>query len=557
MKSSMETKILNSVCILLVLLAGFTRLAMQNNQKSSYNSMICGLFAAAILIWIYQLRRRLLQPNVRRNLTVAAGLMMFWIVIRTIKYEFLPSGHFSGRYVWYLYYFPMIFVPLLMFLSTLYIGKPHDRSISSWWKLLYIPAVLLLGGILTNDFHQLAFFFPDGLAHWDHTDGIHGPVYYGVMVWMLILFLVMMIVVFRRCAVPDNRKKIWIPILPLLLGVLYTMCILLDQNNILTRMITVPEIGCFIFAAFMESFIIVHLFPSNDSYGDFWKASSIGAGIMREDGVICYKSNHSIPVTPRQIREAQVKPVLLENGSAALQSHRIQGGFGYFTRNLSEINRLNQELADVGDVLAEENSMLEAENKMEENRIRLQQQNALYDGIARRVSSQLEQINRLLLNPEEEEAAFEETIKYACILNCYVKRCSNLLLLSHQSSGMSGEELCLALSESLEYIRLYGIKSHGAYHGQGQFPGDWILLAYEVFELVAESAIPGANALLVTVNMSEDTLCLGMELNAPREPFEVNALHERLSSPGTSLQVDVENETEYVSLMLSLGGASV
>ena len=45
--------------------------------------------------------------------------------------------------------------------------------------------------------------------------------------------------------------------------------------------------------------IIAHLFPSNDSYSDFWNASSIGAGIMDEN-------LHSTAV--RSLRLLQLKP---------------------------------------------------------------------------------------------------------------------------------------------------------------------------------------------------------------------------------------------------------
>lgn len=360
----------------------------------------------------------------------AACMMIFWMALRTIKYEFLPYGAFATRYAWYLYYIPLIFIPLLMFLSVLYVGRPHSRPISRRWKLLYIPAVLLVVGMLTNDIHQLAFGFPDGLAGWNDTDYTYGPVYYAVVVWIAVLFIAIMVIVFARCAVPANRKKIWVPALPFTIGIIYTLLIVLNIHNVLTEMLRVPEMGCVLFAAFMESLIIVHLFPSNDSYSDFWNASSIGAGIMDEEGVIHYESEHSMAVSEAQIRRAENEEVLLAGGDMALRSHRIQGGFCYWTKDISEINQLKQELADMGNVLAEENAMLKAENKIMEERTGIRRQTALYDGIAQRVGSQLEKISSLLDLPAQNEEAFKQNMKYACILNAYVKRCSNLLLLS-------------------------------------------------------------------------------------------------------------------------------
>ena len=558
MRSSKETKILNTICILLVLLAGVVRLLLWGSGKFGYNGLILALFTVSIFIWVCQLKRRLLQPHVRRNLMGAAAMMILWMAIRTMKYEFLiQKEHFSSRYAWYLYYVPLIFIPLLLFLSVLYIGKPHDRAISHWWNIFYLPAGILVAGVLTNDFHQLAFRFPGDFTTWSDDNYIHGPVYYGVLVWTAVLFVAVMAVVFVRCAVHGNQKKIWIPMIPFFVGIVYTLLYILKIDNVLTKMLTVPEISCFLFAAFMEGLIIAHLFPSNDSYSDFWNASSIGAGIMDEEGVIHYKSQHSISVSEEQIRAAEEQAVFLENGRVALRSHRIQGGFCYWVKDVSEINHLNKMLADLGNVLAEENAMLEAENEMKEERTRIQQQNALYDDIAKKVSPQLAKISRLLNMPSQNETEFIENMKYACILNAYVKRCSNLLLLFHQNNRIESDELRLAISETLDYARLYGIKAHGAYQGEARLSGDSILLTYELFEAVLESAIPGANALLVNMDIQEDMLSLQIEINAPGEILSENILDEKISALGGMLNIELEQQTEYISFMLPTGGESL
>lgn len=513
MRNSRETKIWNSVCVLLVSLAGVARLCLKPLDKFSYNGLILIFFTVAILIWVCQFRRRLLQTYVRHNLMWAAALMIFWMALRTLKYEFLLSKEsVASRYAWYLYYIPLAFIPLFMFLSVLYIGKPHNCPISRWWNLLYIPAAFLVLGVLTNDWHQQAFGFPEGISGWNHCDYTYGPVYYGVVTWVAVLFVVIMTVVLVRCAVPANRKKIWIPVLPFLIGMVYTILYILYPINVFNQMLTLPEMGCFLFAAFMETLIIAHLFPSNDSYSDFWNVSSIGAGIMDEEGVIHYQSRHSVVVEKEQVKKAEQQAVFLEGGNVALKSHRIQGGYCYWIKNMSEINHLNQMLEDVGNVLTEENAILEAENHMMEEQTKVCQQNALYDGIAKRVSLQLNEISRLIDVPVQDETAFIATMKYACILNCYVKRCSNLLLLSHQNERVDSSELFLAISESLEYVSLCGIKAHVFCKGVRQFLGEKILLVYELFENVLETSIPGVDALFVNMDVRDDALSFQMEL---------------------------------------------
>ena len=555
MQCSRETKTLNAVCGTLVLAAGLVRLLGYRHGGISYNCFICALYTAAGFIWIYQLRRRLIQPDVRRLLVWTAGMFIFLILVRTIKYVFVADGAASARYIWYLYYLPQTFSVLLMFLSVLYIGRPHDYSISRRWRLLYVPATLIVAAVLTNDLHQQAFFFPGGLENWNDNNYVHGPIYYISILWVGLLFLAMLYVTVKRCAVSDARKKLWLPLVPMSLGLCSLLSFLVWRDRGLLWLYKVPELVSIFFVAFVECLILSHLIPSNDSYGSFWTASSLGAGIMDSDGMFHHKSEHVLPVTPEQVRQAEESPVLLENGDVVLQSRAIRGGYGYWTKDVSEINRLNRQLAHTADILTRENAVLDAENALKESRERIRQKSRLYDSIEKSISPQLDALDRLLALPVSDKTAFEHTMKYACVLNAYIKRRSNLLLLSNQTGRVSSGELSLALSESLEYVKLFGIKAHGEYRGERILPAETVLLAYELFQAVLEASIPGADALLVYLNVN-DGLSLRVVLNSPRERFDKEAMQDKVNGLHGTVETETEQDTEYVSLLLPLGGES-
>lgn len=557
MRSSRKTKILNCICVLLVLLAGTVRLLGYHYKTFSTNSIICVLFTASAIIWIYQLQRRLIQPDVRRNLTVSALMIILWMLLRTIKYEFLPNDSIALRYAWYLYYIPQTFCVLMMFFSVLHIGKPLNSPISPFWKLLYIPAVIIVLGILTNDLHQLAFRFPDGMLDRNNNNYIYGPSYYAAVLWICALLAAILVIVFVRCAVPGNRRRIWLPTIPLIFGIIYFISYVLDLDGLLTTTFKMPEFVSVFFASFMECLILAHLIPSNDNYGDFWNSSSIGAGIMDKNGVVKYKSKSSIPVTEDQVRAAEKSAISLGKGDVVLRSHAIHGGFGYWTKDISEINHLNRQLEDLGNVLAEENAMLDAENRLAEERIGIEQQNKLYDDIAKSASPQLDKLTKLVDAPAQNEEAFEQTMKYACILNCYIKRLSNMLLLFHQNSRILSNELCLAISESIEYVRLYGIKAHFEYRGESLLSGECALTAYKVFEAVLEYGIPGADAILVNLEISGDYINLRIETNAPNRIIPQNFWDDKIKALGGTIETETEQQTEYVSLFLPSGGEIV
>lgn len=554
MRSRPMTAIYNGFCFCMVLLAGVFRLVGKQARQFSYNSIIFVLFTAAITLWYSQVRRRLVQPEVRRNMAASALLMLFWMAVRTLKYDFLLDVQTLTRYAWYLYYVPMIYIPLLLFLSVLHIGLPAGQGISRRWVLLFIPTTMILLAVLTNDLHQQAFHFLYGLEMWDEVNVIRGPVYYAAMGSSGVLLVAALVVVFVRCAVPGRRRMIWVPLLTLVGTAVCVLTVILGGEKTMTKLLTIPEIGCLVFAVFTESLICAHLIPSNDNYGAFWNTSNIGAGIMDEGGAIRYRSEKSVPVSRAQVLGALEQETPLEGGSVSLKSHRVTGGYSYWTRDVSEINRLNRELEDLGDVLEQENTMLEAENRMRQERVRIEEQNRLYDDIARGVQAQLDRLDGILEQPPEDEAGFETAMKFACVLNAYVKRRSNLLLFARQGGLVHSGELWRAVAESLEYVQLCGVHAQGFTGGEGLLGGEQALLAYDLFEAVLETALPGTRDLLVYQSVTGAQLILRVELSGTGAAFTGTGFAERLEAMRGGLEIEEDEGTQCVSLTLPAGG---
>ena len=200
--------------------------------------------------------------------------------------------------------------------------------------------------------------------------------------------------------------------------------------------------------------------------------------------------------------------------------------------------------------------MLNAGNQLKALRIRIEQQTRLYTGIAEQVSPQLNRLAEILDHLPGEEEDFEKEMKYACILNTYVKRYSNLYLLSHQNQEFSSGELQLALTESLEYLHLYGINAYGSFRSKGSLPGDWILLCYRIFETVMETVIPCVKAVLVSMDTTGDSLVLRMELDSPKVSLPSDFMQQEIKALHGSLEIERDRNTEFISLSLPAGGES-
>lgn len=350
MHSSRETKITDVIGLCLIPLTALVRMLRMRMPEISENTFLGIVYTVFGVVWIRQLRKRLLSKEERKYLTLAGSFLLLQMLLQTFKFVFLPDYGTGARYIWYLYYFPQVFTVLFMLFAVCCIGRSYDYKIPVYLKLLYIPAAVVVAGILTNDLHQKAFAFAEGLSDWQDTVYRRGSLYYAAVGWMGLCFAAMLTVAFGRCAVSGNRRKIWMPILPLLFDVIYLVSYILIPGNILGYLFKASEVNCFMAMAFMEALILAGLFPSNDNYERLWSISSLGNGIVDLEGCRRYQSDQCIPVTFEQIRRAEREKVTIDE-NWVLRSHGIAGGFSYWLKNNSEVNHLNAKLQETGDIL--------------------------------------------------------------------------------------------------------------------------------------------------------------------------------------------------------------
>ena len=142
------------IAALLIVCAVAARVITRGRREAAYFlpvSLLRSMIYIGLMTWWGVSRwQRIVQTQVRRYLAATAALCVFWLSIRTVKFFFAVSPA-AIRYLWYGYYFPMLFIPLLCVLVALSLGRPENYRLPKWTNLLYIPTALLLLLVLTND----------------------------------------------------------------------------------------------------------------------------------------------------------------------------------------------------------------------------------------------------------------------------------------------------------------------------------------------------------------------------------------------------------------------
>ena len=444
------------------------------------------IYIGLAMAWGFSISRRSLHRNDRRWLLLGCTMAVLWLFLRAVKYRFFSDDTIT-RHLWYCYYVPQILAPLFSLFAALQLGRREGDALSRKWYLLFIPAALLIGGILTNDLHQMAFRAAPGAVTLE-ADYTHGRVYYLAMTWIVALLLATGIIVYRKCRVSESRRYAWVPLCVFLGG--FALCSLSFAN--IYTFHKMPECFCLTFAAFWESCLQVGLLPTNGHYRYFFSESTVAAQIVDGQGCPVYRAKNAPNLTPNQL-EAGARESILLNTDTRLQSVPVQDGRVYWVEDIAKINRIQAQLAEINAQLSEENELIQAENELKRQRAQTEEKNRLMDEMIALVRPQLHQINRLL----EEESV--QNLKHVCLLGAYVKRRVNLALICDKKAAVLADELAHCIRESLTYLTQYGAVCTLHQDGRGDVNSRDVQTAYDFFEDCLETALPTLSALMVRV----------------------------------------------------------
>lgn len=549
-----KTKLLTVVGIVIFLFGGAVRIfshltSSADNYIENFDVII---FSGLIIGWGVSVAYRIVQKNIRICLVISAALMLLWMALRAIKYNSPADINTYGRYLWYSYYIAMVFLPLMMFFAMLNIGKPENTNNRKY--LLIIPAAVLVLLVMTNDFHQLAFVFEPDFYNWNKQYS-YGPVYYVIAVWIFILVLSSIVLSINRCRISATRKKLWIPIVIILVAIIYTLWNNLNHGYSGLRIYNVPEVFCFASIALWESLIQIGLVPSNTGYGDFFNASNLNTLIFDNEGNVKYRSKNATNVS---------KDVVLQNGNSVvideniiLKKHNIKGGKAVWTEDISAINRINRELSEVKEQISEYNVILKSEAELKKRRAAVTEQNKLYDSITEFIRPQLCDLENVLKNIENNRGDVSADYAGACVVNVYIKRISNLLIMAKSRKMLNAFELENSIRELAEYISVYGISCSLFSNVSGEISAEKTIALFKFIGIFIRHIMNCTDALLFNLKVNERFIDLKINCDSKNEMKIPDDLLDDIIKLGGNVTTEYDADTLFVFVRMQSGGDDI
>lgn len=256
------------------------------------------IFFGILTYWTVSVINRVSDKNIRTGLATTIILMSMVLLLKLVKYNVVYEGT-AERYFWYSYYIPQCIAPVVLLKTALGMARKSGKPLSNLWNLLFMPAVLLILLVFTNDVHEQVFSFAQGLENANSVYKWEWG-YYLILAWIAGLYLANGILLFIKCRISHCRKKAWIPLVLFVLCLVF--CILREVFNPL--FIKMPETVVFSVVIVCESLIRIGFIPSNTDHAKFFDVADVSAVITDKKFDVELSSKNAPELTREQAVEA-------------------------------------------------------------------------------------------------------------------------------------------------------------------------------------------------------------------------------------------------------------
>ncbi len=416
--------------------------------------------AIAFSIWGVLVYLRCLDYVLRRRLVAVATICALWMIEVILKYKsFTP---FYATVLWYLYYVPMTLVPLLYQLCGLRLaGLEQHRAGRRYRTALWVAAILLIGFVLTNDFHQQVFHFDRSSDTWSN-DYTYGWGYFAVLIWTAFNFVAFFILVGRSASFRIQRFS-GTAALVLLGGAFFAISYALRVPW--AWKLNFSLVYCVLCVVTLEICLDCGVIPSYHDIAGIFDTLPLDLKVLTRDLQKVYATPVSKPI-PAGVREELRAQELghshafavVSNPDVMYRSFPLLGGSALLAQDVSEVNELNRELAHRRMELQRQNELLTADYDLKAHLADQEAEALLVKDVDQALARALGEMYGLLssLPPLTDEASSHERyrmLQCAKMFVAYCKRKGSLTLAQHGESGFDRDRIQLIANEMASDLR--------------------------------------------------------------------------------------------------------
>ena len=510
--------------------------------------MVLVLYTVVIFLWMHNMINRVLRHSVVTRFRLIGILLICYLTVRTVKYEIFINNEDAVRIIRNFYFvFPLILTQLV-FLTSLHVGKSERENISKYWNLLWIPTCVTALLILTNDYHELVFSVDPNARGLN----MYGPVFYFVIIYIGLLALCTLVFTMMPSFKNRHLASVNLPIFILFIWGFYTFLFMIgwEPFEYIKIIFKSAEFNILMVLLFIESLVFMRLLPSNRGYESFLQLSSLNIGIVDSNKEMIFRPKKYSDIDLALVDKAILNPIFIDEDTL-LESANITGGTSFWFVDFTDFNNLKRKLLSMSEDMLNENELLKANNALEKSMVKVEEAREIREHIHMKLKPQFDQLKYILMNLPEDEDSFEVKLKHACFLDVYIKRYSNLFLITKNKKILDLAELRLAFSESLDYLKLSDVNTSLDWDLKGRFDAKYCLDLYEIFQYALEFYMPGIDILQVSLYRKDRIPTLSIKITGVEPKSFLSKYKDTYADRGVLIDEDLTEDE--INLCIYLG----
>ena len=488
----------------LIIAAYSCRLLAWFNIGGNYPSYVrAALYLLLFVLWGYSLDQRIIQKSVLHCLRLMDVLMLIWLTLRTLKYE-VVTDMTVARYLWYLYYLPIIFIPLLGVYIAIFLGKSENYQLSKKsWLLSLIPAALFLA-VITNDLHQQVFVFESGIPGVpDNKVVFHRPVYFVILVWIVGCVCFSIVQLLKKNRLPSIGKRRMMPFVLSCVMLLYGVLYLLGFQVVRDVFGDMNVMFCLFYAAIYESCIHCRMIQSNTGYVELYEATTLASCIADQNGHILLRSRTA---GENMVCPQEGESIVCPDGMR-ISAAPVKDGFVIWGDNVQHLAELRARLDENKRKKENNKKKLKDAYLVQKQLYELTEKNHIYDELEEKHKKQTERIKELLEQCRNAKPPkMREHMKEILLLGTYIKRSANLYFLSQEYEKLPQQELRLTIDELVRAMNSCEVECGVVYLTTKPIASKEVERLFELLKTIMEMTISELHSLFISVSDREMNL---------------------------------------------------
>ncbi len=493
------------IFVFAIIIAAYScRLLAWFNIGGNYPSYVrAALYLLLFVLWGYSLDQRIIQKPVLHCLRLMDVLMLIWLTLRTLKYE-VVTDMTVARYLWYLYYLPIIFIPLLGVYIAIFLGKSENYQLSKKsWLLSLIPVALFLA-VITNDLHQQVFVFESGIPGVpDNKVFFHRPVYFVILVWVVGCVCFSIVQLLKKTRLPSIGKRRMMPFVLSCVMLLYGVLYLLGFQVVRDVFGDMNVMFCLFYAAIYESCIYCRMIQSNTGYVELYEATTLASCIADQNGHILL---HSRTAGENMVCPQEGESIVCPDGMR-ISAAPIKDGFVIWGDNVQHLTELRARLDENKRKKENNKKKLKDAYLVQKQLYELTEKNHIYDELEEKHKKQTERIKELLEQCRNAKPPkMREHMKEILLLGTYIKRSANLYFLSQEYEKLPQQELRLTIDELVRAMNSCEVECGVVYLTTKPIASKEVERLFELLKTITEMTIRELHSLFISVSDQEMNL---------------------------------------------------